>query len=793
MRQNHLKCAAGGIALSIALASPTAHAQDATISGSDSTKEAEQLTPEIIVTAQKRSQTLQEVPISIQVVTGDTLRENDLNDLHNIAETLPAVTITDNGVAQYLYIRGIGSGENSGFEQSVGTFIDGVYVGRGRTSRQQQLDLEQIEILRGPQSIFFGNSAIAGAFNITTAGPGNQWEGYVNGRYEFEFNGKEVEAAAGGPVTETLGIRLAGRYAKSDGWVKNIIDGSTAPASESYAFRGTIAWTPTDTLDLVYKGSYAHNKSVGTPYEALKCPPLTGAPGSPCILNLIDPAGNTIPLDYRKVAGNQPTTAIFPNNPATPQFPNENFKQTSWLHVLNADLDLGSGTLSSTTGYLKSNEPSIYDPDQTRYFIIHVDSREKFKQFSQELRFASKEGGPFEYIFGGYYHHTDLDLNGHGRFNLAIAGGTVPIQADSRTITHQKEDLLSAFGQVKYNLTNQLALSVGGRYANVKKDVALTVRYDNLTNTGPADPTSTIVLSGIQNAVPGTYTGSLKNDKFTPEVVVNFNPTDNAHFYAKYSKGFKAGGFDGGFNGSTISTNNPPGFRFNPEKVDAYEIGLKASLLNNMLQLNLAAFRSEYSDLQVAIFDAVSTETVVKNVGQSISQGIEFEATLRPTREFRVHTAFTILDAHYKDFAIAPCTAEQKANVMPGCNALGQQNLTGKDLQFSPSFSGTLGFYYEAPVFSDFLLSGNLETNYSDAYFTTLDNDPDFRVPGGFHVNARVSFGDIDKRWSFGALIRNLNNKRDFTAGINWPLATGSKLVTREQPRTIGVFANYNF
>jgi len=800
MRTAHLKysCAIAVMAFSLSAAAPV-WAQETTAAAPAADSAVGDAIPEIIVTAQKRSQSLRDVPISIQVVTGETLRDNDLNDLHNIAATLPAVTITDNGVAQYLFIRGIGSGENSGFEQSVGTFIDGIYVGRGRTSRQQQLDLERIELLRGPQSIFFGNSAIAGAFNIATANPGKKWEGYVNAQYEFQQNGKEIEAAVGGPITDTLGIRLAGRYAKTRGWVTNIIDDTTAPASESYSFRATIAWEPTDSLKLVYKGSYGRNHSFGTPYEALKCPPTSGAPGLPCVLNSIDPAGNTIPLDYRKVSGNQSTAALFPLNAPTPDFPDENFKQTSTIQSLNMDLDLGVGTLSSTTGYLHSKEPNIYDPDQTRYFLIHVDSRERFSQFSQELRFASKEGGPFEYIFGGYFHHTKLNLYGHGRFNLVspaavgpFPAGT-PIQADSLTITEQKEDLYSVFGQLKYKFTDALALSVGGRYANVKKDVSLEVRYDNLTNTGPADVFSAAALASLQKAVPGIYTGNLKNDKFTPEVVLDYDFNRELHLYAKYSKGFKAGGFDGGFNGAPGPLNNPPGFQFSPEKVNAFELGAKASLLGNRLQVNLAAFRSEYSDLQVAIFDSVSTETVVKNVGKSISQGIEFEATYRPTSALRFHTAFTILDAHYKDFKIAPCTSEEKVVAGSGCFLTGQKDLSGEDLQFSPGFSGTFDVNYEIPIMDNYLVSANVQANYSDAYNTTLDNDPDFRVPHNIHMTARLAFGGLEKNWSVAMLVKNLTNQKNFTAGINWPFATGSKLITREQPRTIAIVANYNF
>lgn len=750
----------------------------------------------IVVTAQKREQTLQEVPISVQVVTGDMLRRNDLNDLSSLSDTLPAVTITDNGVAQYLYIRGVGSGENSGFEQSVGTFIDGVYIGRGRSSRQQQLDLAQIEVLRGPQSIFFGNSAIAGAFNIKTADPGSTWEGYANAQYEVELDGREFEAAIGGPVSDTLGVRFAGRYAKTDGWVTNIIDDSTAPASESYAFRGTVQFKATDTLDVVLKSSYAHNQSYGTPYEALKCPPLTGAPGLPCLLNLVDPAGNTIPLDFRKVSGNQQVTPILPNSPATPVFPDENFRQKSWLTTLNMDWDVGAGVISSTTGYLKTREPNVYDPDQTRYFLINVDSEERFKQISQELRFASNEDGPVQYTAGAYLHHSKLDLDGHGRFNIGLPAAVgpfpagTPIQTDSRTITEQTEDLFSFFAQLRYELTNSLGLSLGGRFVQVDKDIELIVRYDNLENTGPSDPVAQLVVANLQNAIPGTYTSKLSNNKFTPEVVLDYKVNPDINVYAKYTEGFKAGGFDGGFNGSLITSDNPPGFRFNPETVEAYEVGVKTSFANNRIILNLAAFRSEYSDLQVAIFDAVSTETIVKNVGASVSQGIEFEGTFRPVSGLTINTAFTLLDAKYKDFAVAPCTAEQKAGVVPGCVG-GSQNLTGADLQFSPDFSGYASVTYETPIGSEFLVRANVQGNYSDAYYTTLDNDPDFRVPSNVHISARLSFGDIDDRWSVGVLGKNLTDQDNFTAGINWPLATGSKLVTRERPRTIAVFANY--
>ncbi|MCP5400042.1 MAG: TonB-dependent receptor [Sphingomonas sp.] len=785
MKLSYLKFTVGTAALAIAAAGSTGHAQNA---AGESSADAELAIPEIIVTAQKREQSIKDVPISIQVVSGEALREKDLNDLQNVTQTLPAVTVADNGVSQYLFIRGIGSGENAGFEQSVGTFIDGIYVGRGRISRQQQLDLDRVEVLRGPQSIFFGNSSIAGAFNVATAGPGNTWEGYINGQYEFEFEGKEIEAAVGGPLTDTLGIRLAGRYAKTDGWVTNIIDDSTSPSSESYAFRATVAWSPTETVDVTYKGSYAKNKSYGTPYEALKCPPLAAAPGPACALALTDPAGNTIPLDFRKVSGNQPVTPIFPGNAPTPTFADENFKQESQLHVLNVDWDVGAGVITSTTGYLYTDEPDVYDPDQTRYFIINVENLEKFKQFSQELRFVSDDSGPLQYIIGAYYQHSELDRDGHARFNLAAGG--LPVQTDTRRITYDEADLYAVFGQLTYNLTDALSVSVGGRYQHIDKKYTTTVGQENLANTGPADPFSAAVIANIQSLILGTRSATLTNKKFTPEFIVNYDVTPDVRVYAKYTEGFKAGGFDGA---------NVGDITFKPETVDSYEIGLKMSSFDNRLQLNVAAFRSEYKDLQVSIFDPTTTTNRVQNAGASLTQGIEVEATLQATPEFRINAAFAYLDAKSKSFPGAPCYYEQQVGLDPGCAPITPgstalvQDLTGRELQFSPDFSGTLAFNYEVPVADSFKLNGNWEINYSDAYFTTLDNDPDFQVPHGVQMSARIAFGDIDDRWSVGVLGKNLTNKDDFTGGINWPLATGSKLVTRERPRTIAVFANYNF
>jgi len=749
---------------------------------------------EIVVTAQKRDQSIQDVPISVQVVTGELMRDRNANDLEDITDTLPNVTVTDNGVSTYLYIRGIGSGENEGFEQSVGTFIDGIYVGRGRQSRQQSLDLERVEVLRGPQSVFFGNSAIAGAFNITTAGPTDEWSGYATALYETELNGKEFEAAVGGPVSETLGIRIAGRYGDTDGWVTNIINDETAPAQESYAFRGTVRWEPTSNFDLTYKATYSENEILGTPYEALKCPPDGFAPGLSCILRLTDPAGSTIGFDFVRTVGGEPVPAtIFPfNGPIPGNFEDEYARQEQWLHVLSGNWEFDSGhTLSFTTGYLKSNDDETYDPDQSRYGVFAVNTVEDFKQFSQEIRLASPTGGKFEYMIGGYLHTSDLEVETDFRVNLAFPDGT-PAQLNNHSIDQQDETLYSIFAQGRYFLTDRLALGLGGRYTKVKKDVVNVIEALNIDGDSPPTPEGELfLLVGLQE-IAGNYTGSLENDKFMPEVVLEYDASENVQLYGKYTEGFKAGGFDGAWPGSTAGSDNPPGFQFDPEEVTSFEIGAKTTLLDGAMRLNIAAFHSKYDNLQVALFDATTTGFIVDNAGKSISRGIELDMQYFVNENWRIDLAASYLDAYYDEFLEGPCTIEERLSSDPVC-VNQQKDLTGDSLQFAPEFSGTMRMSYNTPIFGEYEFGSSIDLTYIDEYFPTLDNDPDFIVKDGFRINLRVDFSHPEQGWKLGFLVRNLTDRDEFTAGINWPAAEGSKLVTRDRPRTFSIVASYDF
>jgi outer membrane receptor protein involved in Fe transport len=229
---------------------------------------------EVVVTAQKRDESLQDVPISMQVVSGNTIAKMEISDLSVMAQQLPNVSISPGTVSNNIFIRGVGSGNNGGFEQSVGTFVDGVYHGRSRLSQSLLVDIERVEVLRGPQSIYFGNNSIAGAFSVTTRRPGDTLEGYAKASYETEGDEPAIEAAVGGPLTDTVGFRLVGRYSDLDGYMDNQGTGDKNPQIKNEFVRGWLDWDITENWQTSLKAEYGKQKSKA-PYAAqiTDCPP----------------------------------------------------------------------------------------------------------------------------------------------------------------------------------------------------------------------------------------------------------------------------------------------------------------------------------------------------------------------------------------------------------------------------------------------------------------------------------------------------------------------------------------
>jgi len=734
---------------------------------------------EVLVTAQKRVQSLQDVPVSVNVVSGDFIQNQNITDLQSLSATTPSFTVAEAGSNTNIFIRGIGSGSNSGFEQSVATFIDGLYYGRASQSRAQFLDIERVEVLRGPQGIIFGNSAIAGALNIVTRSPGDNFEGYVAALYEDEYETSELEAAVSTPITDTVSARFAVRIAETDGYLENTFTGDSEVAEESNSARATLQWTPTDTFDLNYKFTYSDYEVQGEPLEPVDCPPPGGQePGLGCSA-ILATGFEASKINYEKSAGGEPP----PWNPDTPAYFADQFedlKATS--HALALRFDVGEHRLSSLTGYVESENTDNIDVDQSPLGLVTVPRSEEYDQWSQELRLESPADRKFEYVVGAYYQELDVELETGAVFNIQPIPGGPAIAAGNFTEVAQKTTSKAVFGRGTFNFRDNLRASLGVRWSDIEKKVDAETNVLALDQVSDADPFSAFALKSKFGITDGMQSETRSWDDTTVDFVVQWEPTDELMLYARYAEGFKAGGYNTNYS----YTDDPNMGFFEPEYVDAYELGVKSRLFDGRVILNTAIFRSEYEDLQVSALDGVLFVTT--NAASSTSQGIEVDFSWLIAEAWRLDAAVALLDAEYDSYEGAGCTIAQTTAVAPETCT---QDLSGRTLLFAPDYSGRVSLNYSPEVFTSYLLDIHVGVNFTDSYFSAQNLDPNVEHASYEKVDARIAFQPLDGGWELALIGSNLTDETTAATQGDLPLSEFSYVTTPAAPRTIAFQARY--
>ncbi|MCY4154497.1 MAG: TonB-dependent receptor [Gammaproteobacteria bacterium] len=750
---------------------------------------------EIIVTAQKRNQSLQDVPISAIAVTGEELNRQGLKELEDVTAALPNVTITEGALNDFLFIRGIGSGLNIGFEQSVGTFIDGIYHGRGLQSRNSFLDIERVEVLRGPQSIFFGNNTVAGALNIVTRGPTESWQGYGSLLYEPETESKNAEIALGGPVTTTLGIRAAFRFNNQDGWQTNSTINKKEPREQRRAGRITLDWAPTEAFNATVKFQLESNDTRGRALQAVGCPPPDGqAPAGYCLAYGLlgpamvpdTPAPDFVFDDRRNGGGPGP----FPANGDFNDLSNGAVTATLNWQVIGH-------TLTSVTGYSwyddhrSQSGQLLAGPFPTPILpfanIEHVS--EDYEQYSQELRIASPTGGRLDYIAGIYWQSGKLNVTND--FSAATFA--------TRLSQHDQDDeTIAGFASLTWHVNDALRLSAGARYTQVEKDVD---REQILaSNQGNLDLTKALAMSPL-NPLYGTFvfgfgwqngalSASRKDDDFTPSFNIQYDWNDDLMTYFSYAQGFKAGGFD-----EQNGRLNSADFAFRPESVEAFEIGLKSTLANGAMNLNITAFHSEFTDLQVATFDGV-INFLVTNAGESTAKGVELEYLWQINDQFRFAAQLAYLDTRYDSRPNGQCTTTQAAGLAAGCDFSGTrpfQDQAGQRLLYSPEFSGNVSLTHVYTFADGFELLSDLRVMFEDDIHTSDDNDPFLDQSAYAKLDFSVTLKNPGDTWELSVVGKNLTDKQTSHQGNDLPLSSGTYFRFLDKPRTVAVQARYNW
>ncbi|MEN5177529.1 TonB-dependent receptor [Brevundimonas diminuta] len=685
---------------------------------------------DIVVTAQRREQRLQDVPLAVSAFSMESLEDGKVESLLNLDGKVPNVVLAPVGAypfASAFYIRGLGYADvESSFEPSVGVELDGVYLSRNVGAVQDFFDIGGVTILRGPQGTLYGRNTIGGVVSVQSRRP--SFDFGARAQATFGSNGRqELRAGVEGALIED---QLAGKFSfltkTYDGYIKNY-DGRDMGAQDVTSMRGALLWTPTASFDATLIVDYTKDKGTGTAFENASLPSMV-LPGF----------GEPADTD---------------GDPFLSHVGDDIFSDLEALGVtLNANWDLGPVKLTSITGYRKTDTEVLSDFDGTPTPFMTVHRDETHDQFSQELRLASNTDGPLTYVVGAYYMTQEYDI-ATGQFGTVFGSPT----AGSTIYTQQKADSWAVFGQADYEVLPGLTVTAGGRYSKEEKTFTTQPLF-----------------------YPNAETFESSFDDFSPKVGVSYKWSDTLMTYAQYSRGFRAGGFNGRA-GSFLAVGP-----YDSETVDSYEVGVKSDLFNRRLRLNAAVFTSDYQDMQQSVQQLIPgtliNQTLVANVGAATISGFEAEATALLTDVFTISASVGYLDASYDEFM---------ADLGDG---LGVIDRTYLPMPYAPKWSNSVTFNYKDDFDFGRVTAQASVRHMTDMYtsFSTLNATTDLTMrQSNTVVDGSLSLELPDGRWRVSLWGKNLTDE----LVINNTFGVGNLLASRvyQPPREIGVDLSLTF
>jgi len=682
-------------------------------------QEEELVIEEIMVTAQKRTQNLQDVPISVQAITDAAIRELGASVISDLETTAPS--LQTGGIIgssnQQMGLRGIVDySRNTGIDARMGIYIDGIYQGRSYTSDQPLLGLERVEILRGPQGTLFGKNTVSGAISLVTKTPDEEFEGYITGDLgNFEY--RKAAAYVSGPISETVFGFLSFSYDESDGYYRNITLDQDTGGYDRWSTRGKLRFVPNDRLEIILAGDVSHSDSNSPLFVNASLPPYTSQ---------------------------------------------QNFEANDKVHfwggalTVNYDLD-ADYTLTSLSAYRESDYKTKYDDDITPYDIQTTDFDEDSNQFSQELRLVSPREDRYDWVAGLYYFTSDMSTNrkaffGEDLYNLlipALAPYAAALKGVATIPNKVNVDSWAAYVHGNYRFSDRWELTAGLRYTNESKDIDW--RQQNF----PADPAVAAALQAATGLpltqAPGALFGGINYDPvidsrsandWSPTIGLNWFVIQDTMIYGKYASGFKSGGYNADFMTSGLDY-----FEYEDESVDSWELGIKSTMLDGKLRINASAFMMKFDDFQVFQFltNARGATTLqLTNAGKATSQGVELETTWVPTDRLEFAFNVTALDATYDEFV----------NPSPG-----EPDFTGNKLPYAPDWKTYLSAQYIQPLGEHGNLRFFADYAWVDDQYSDPSNGPLYEIDAYSLISARVSWMPVSERWELALWGKNLADK----------------------------------
>ena len=774
---------------------------------------------EIIVTARKQNESLQEVPVTVSVVGAKTIDDYHLTKAEDVAGRVPTlnVQVGGSGSGGTIALRGVGSSAiSASFDSAIAFDFDGVQVSTMRLVQAGFFDVAQIEVLKGPQSLYFGKSASAGVFSLKSAEPTSTWQYGAKASYEFEEKGKVAGGFVSGPLSDALGIRLAAQVTDIDRYQRlqaNTPAVNNPRGLKDFVGRLTLNWEPTSRLTANFKLQYVRNENDGAISQSdIFC----GANGRADEIYLLSGVV-AIPAGYDCKVGNgkyftpdtaPPLARSVPLPSGAAGYNGVPFGKTDlYFSRLRFDYDVTDQLkLTSIGGFVDLN---AQDVDNYSYGGIGAafsplgnalglplaalapalgaingpgvplgvgtsDPVNKLQQYSQELRLASDFDGPINFMVGAFYEHRKFTFDtAQQAVNISLIGPDITRNLlgggqaigtgytfDYKKIHITKTKAVSVFGSLTYNPTEQIEISGGVRYTDEKKVNTISVPYVNnrlayvetATGSGIYKPSPVFLQSGFRSG-PIRF----KDNNFSPEATIKYKVSPDFNVFASYKTGFKSGGIDNSaLPSNSLSqaalTGNFGTLIYKSEKAKGGEIGFKSQLANRTFTLNGTVFDYKFTNLQVQIFNATAVQFITLNAGKVNQKGAELEMRWR-----------TPVEGLSFSGNLAYLDAKYKTFLLPGADLkLGTAddvNLSGRKVSRAPKFAGNFAFDWKVPVGDDLAVNMGGNMAFSGGYITNNSSRADYVQKSWTTFDGRISFGQRDDRWKIALIGVNLADK----------------------------------
>ena len=727
---------------------------------------------EVIVTAQKRLEAIQDVPITMQAVTGDELDMFGAIGVADVQNKVPNLNITSGSFTPFggaIRLRGVGSeGLEPSIEASVGFFVDGVYQSRSGLGMSDLIDVERVEILYGPQGTLYGKNTNAGVISVTTKRPAAEFEASLEATVG-NYNARQLKAIVSGPVTDTLAYRAALSRRKRDGYIDNHFDGSELNDADDTVFRGQLLWTPTDELEILL---IATNIERDTNCCAADVQFGAAHQGAAAALGI--DLGKNDWQDYEVI------------DPL-----GTGFSQETDALSLHVEYDMDWAVLSSTTAWDQYEWDTFFDLDRTELGIVSITDQHDAESISQEFRLVGSSDNT-DWVAGLFYYDNELlrgknnawpTLGDHiagldplvgSQFCPAMGlpmGCLVSAPGDAGIMEHEfYQTSYSAFGQLTWYINEDWSFTNGLRYSSEDKETELNFRPTaSLANPGAMPPT----FSLIHLLIPPVAEDLDRSDEqvtFMTNLQRIFS--DDFNVYFTIATGFKAGGFNG-----AAGMDDDRGY--DPEESTNYELGFKLSLLDGRGKFNGALFRTEFDDFQTLAFSQSTNSFFVDNAGEMLTQGVDLEFAYRVTENLTLEAAVTYLDTEFSSFENADCHFGRS----PDNTTLGTCDRSGEPLDFTPEWSSTTSLTYVQP-FRSGEFYGYLNWVYKGDHTTQTDGNPDSEQSYDLW-NGRVGYRD--DLWDVSLWGKNITDEVYFTQIEDTAFLPGTYQAFLGEPRAYGI------